>query len=253
METTLFPELRILTNMPDASTDEMHNVCNYIFWAKANYLELNFEMTEDQFNQCSVSYQRKNYRRFDATYELVYQPTFEYLKTLLEFSKIVQDELAWQDAEMFMHYFNMTGNAQAMPKFVFYSAHAETIAPISRAFGHATIETPDPSFMVFVHFYENACADNSKKTCYSVEGVYVPHWRLTDKVIKVFSLSIDEFEKWVNASLDEYVAMSGVGTRDVVEMCEQKYVRSPEDPYTDPWLFRTMLYKHFDYDPPSMD
>ena len=128
---------------------------------------------------------------------------------------------------MFMHYFNMTGDAQAMPKFVFYSAHAETIAPISRAFGHATIEKPDPSSMVFVHFYEHTCSDNSKKTCYSVEGVYVPHWRLTDEVIKVFSLSIDEFEQWVNASLDEYVAMSGVGTRDVAEMCEQKYVRNP--------------------------
>ena len=33
LEATLFPELRILTDMPDASTDDMHNVCNYIFWA----------------------------------------------------------------------------------------------------------------------------------------------------------------------------------------------------------------------------
>ena len=52
MEATLFPELRILTNMPDASTEDMHDVCNYIFWAKENYLELSFEMTDEQWSQC---------------------------------------------------------------------------------------------------------------------------------------------------------------------------------------------------------
>ena len=52
-------------------------------------------MTQEQLNQCWVSYQRKNYKKFDASYELVYQPTFEYLETLLEFSKIVQGKLDW--------------------------------------------------------------------------------------------------------------------------------------------------------------
>jgi hypothetical protein len=86
LEATIFPELRVITNMPDADTDEMHNVCNYIFWAKANYLELQFELTEEQMNQCNVSYHRKVYQKFDATYEEVYMPTFEYLETLVEFS-----------------------------------------------------------------------------------------------------------------------------------------------------------------------
>ena len=47
LEATFFPWLRSVTNMTDASTDEMHNVCNYIVWAKHNYLDLMFEMTED--------------------------------------------------------------------------------------------------------------------------------------------------------------------------------------------------------------
>ena len=72
LESTLFPDLRVLTNMPDADTDEMHTVCNYIVWAKQNYIELSFSMTEDQMNQCWVSYQRKVYMKFDATYELTY-------------------------------------------------------------------------------------------------------------------------------------------------------------------------------------
>ena len=33
LEKTFFPDLRVLTNMPDASTDDMHDVCNYIIWA----------------------------------------------------------------------------------------------------------------------------------------------------------------------------------------------------------------------------
>ena len=47
LEATLFPQLRQLTNMTDASTNEMHNVCNYIVWAKANYLDLMFKLTEE--------------------------------------------------------------------------------------------------------------------------------------------------------------------------------------------------------------
>lgn len=46
LEATLFPELRQVTNMMDASTYEMHRVCSYIIWALANNLKLRFELTE---------------------------------------------------------------------------------------------------------------------------------------------------------------------------------------------------------------
>ena len=61
LEATLFPELRKITNMTDASTDDMHDVCNYIYWAKVNYVDLVFTLTDEQMNQCNVSYQRKVY------------------------------------------------------------------------------------------------------------------------------------------------------------------------------------------------
>ena len=48
LKATLFPEPLIFTNMPDASTDEMHDVCNYISWMGWNYRKLNFEMTDEQ-------------------------------------------------------------------------------------------------------------------------------------------------------------------------------------------------------------
>ena len=47
METTLFPELRKLAQMPDADTDTMNDLCNYIYWANASHVELKFTMTEE--------------------------------------------------------------------------------------------------------------------------------------------------------------------------------------------------------------
>ena len=50
LEATLFPELRELTEMPDASTKDMHDVCNYLYWATLSGLELKFQLTEEQLN-----------------------------------------------------------------------------------------------------------------------------------------------------------------------------------------------------------
>ena len=83
--------------------------------------------------------------KFDATDENAYFPAYEYMKTLIEFSQIVQGLRKMQDATMFMHYFNRSGQVSdttPMPKFILYSAHAETVAPILHAFDSALLETP---------------------------------------------------------------------------------------------------------------
>ena len=52
LEANLFPELRTLANMPNASTKEMHDVCNYLYWANESWNEsvpLKFELTEQQY------------------------------------------------------------------------------------------------------------------------------------------------------------------------------------------------------------
>ena len=46
MENFLFPELRKLAQMPDADTETMNDLCNYIYWANASQLELKFNMTD---------------------------------------------------------------------------------------------------------------------------------------------------------------------------------------------------------------
>mmetsp|Transcript_19397 Transcript_19397/g.26241 ORF Transcript_19397/g.26241 Transcript_19397/m.26241 type:complete len:257 (+) Transcript_19397:2-772(+) len=70
LEKTLFGDLRVLTDMPDATTADMHDVCNYIYWMVVNGIEMIFEVTDEQFNQCQVSYQRRVFQKFDATREL---------------------------------------------------------------------------------------------------------------------------------------------------------------------------------------
>lgn len=152
-------------------------------------------------NECNVSYHRKVYYRYDATDELAYQPTFEYLETLLEFSQVLEGKLALQDASTFMHYFNMTGTATsttAMPKFVFFSAHAETIAPILHAFEAPLVLNPDPASMVLVNFYavQQACEADSEdcnEEQIQVEIKYVPHLRVSEEIETIAEMPVTDF------------------------------------------------------------
>jgi len=45
-EASFFPYLRQLTDMPDADTDEMFSVADYLYWANLSGLDLRFELTE---------------------------------------------------------------------------------------------------------------------------------------------------------------------------------------------------------------
>jgi len=38
--------------MPNATTKDMHDLCNYIYWMVLNGVELLFELTEEQYKQC---------------------------------------------------------------------------------------------------------------------------------------------------------------------------------------------------------
>jgi len=49
-EQNLFPKLRELAEMPDASTNEMFKVSNYLYWAKLSGLNLKFELDANDMN-----------------------------------------------------------------------------------------------------------------------------------------------------------------------------------------------------------
>lgn len=44
-EANLFPRLRDIADMPDASTEEMFRVVDYLYWAKQSDLPLKFELS----------------------------------------------------------------------------------------------------------------------------------------------------------------------------------------------------------------
>ena len=248
LEGSLFPELRQITNMTDATTKDMHNVCNYLNWAKASDLTLNLTLTETQMNQCSVSYQRKVYAKFGATKELTYQPMVEFLEALEELSRVVRGASELYEATIFLKYFNRTGEASTvLPKFAFYSAHAETIAPLLRAFNYDYLVTPDPASMVLVNYYEcTSCAADAQDR-FQVVVTYYPHYRISPESEVLMTLTASDFELFLTTSLESYEAFSHVNTTDVPEMCSKDY--SPPDPrnYSDPEDYRSQLYSYYGF------
>ena len=157
---------------------------------------------------------------------------------MIEFSKIMKGELAWEDAATFMHYVNMSEKTTTvMPKFILFSGHSETVAPILQAFKTDRTLKPDPASMVLVNFYGKVddVEDTEAETEIHVEIKFVPHLRLSDEVQTIASMPVDWFERQIADSLFNYIYESGVKTRFVPDMCKETYVRNPDDSYGDPW------------------
>ena len=75
----------------------------------------------------------------------------------MQLSKVARGELEIGEASIFMKYFEMSGRVlEAEPKFFFYSAHAETLAPILRFFQQDDLVplTPEPASMITYDFYK---------------------------------------------------------------------------------------------------
>lgn len=51
-----------------------------------------------------------------------------------------------------MEYFN----GEVFPKFVFYSAHEETVSPLLIALGHSMVEAAPTASAIFVEFFTRA-------------------------------------------------------------------------------------------------
>lgn len=202
LEATLFPELRQITNMTDASTSDMHNVCNYIHWAKENSLDLAFTLTPEQSSQCEVSYERNGYEKFVATDDLVYQFAYEYLQILHELSQVVDGSLAFDAADTFRRYYNMTRSSkqrgtEKMPKFVLYSGHTETVAPILGALGSPLRFYPEPATMVFVLYHEDLDAEPSSDERFRVSVWHANHWRTEHDATLLYQMTGVEFQTYI--------------------------------------------------------
>lgn len=92
-EANLFPRLRKLATMPDASTQEMFEVADYLYWAKQSGLPLKFELSDGEMNWITASCERKvwahHWAHADEKIPLV---TYEFMHHLLEFAQVLKGD-----------------------------------------------------------------------------------------------------------------------------------------------------------------
>ena len=79
MESDFFPRLRLMTNMTDASTDDMYDVCNYLYWAFMNNLDIIFadQLTDEDHNRITLTVNDNVFEKYEAQDELIAFPSFE--------------------------------------------------------------------------------------------------------------------------------------------------------------------------------
>ena len=154
-EGDFFPRLRVMTGMADATTDDLNDVCNYLYWAIVNDLDLTFgeELTAEDRDRINVGEHLDLYEGQEAHLELVAFPSYELFSQFSEFIDIVEQNARWEDQPFFTKYYKPSEHT-TFPKFIFYSAHAETLGPLTVALGKAIATEREPGSAIFVEFYE---------------------------------------------------------------------------------------------------
>lgn len=77
LEARFFPRLRKLTGMPDADSEMMYDVVDYIDWARKNDMKLKFSLTEKDLRFIRVADEAGNYEDFAASPDTEMMATWE--------------------------------------------------------------------------------------------------------------------------------------------------------------------------------
>ena len=64
LEDRFFPRLRELTNMPDADTETMIDVVDYLDWANKSRMNLKIDLTEEDWRLISLADESRNHEDF---------------------------------------------------------------------------------------------------------------------------------------------------------------------------------------------
>lgn len=166
---------------------------------------------------------------------------------------------------MFTKYFKPEEHT-VFPKFILYSAHAETVAPFYLAFNQPDLITnPEPASGVFIQymqcknqFFCGNQTDNIRvRVYYASDPRNLSTWQAlnltlgeTDHSLQSKDLSMDvtDFQKWLDGVTEEWYKGFGVksGT-PMKEVCQVNYTHTADDvPYTDPLPIQDALYSHYD-------
>jgi hypothetical protein len=136
--------------MYDSDIDTMFDVMDYLYWANMSGIPLTFELTEEDLKWINASTNSYVWRDHLADEELWTLPSFEWMNQLNEFAEVVKGA-DWTQQPYFMEYFDGT----EFPKFIFYSAHSESVYPFLQSlFYPVMMADAQPATAAFVEYYE---------------------------------------------------------------------------------------------------
>lgn len=97
MESDFFPRLRQMTNMTDADTEDMYDVCNYLYWAFMNNLDIIFadQVTAEDHNRITLTVNDNVFEKYEAEDELIAFPSFELFNQFNEFAQVLKTSMRW--------------------------------------------------------------------------------------------------------------------------------------------------------------
>jgi len=143
--------------MPDATVKELYGLCDYVYWAKQNNLDLtiyNNGFTEEDYKKCQVINARYVYFKNDGNPDPTEINSLELMRTLSELAQLTSGELKMADADTYLKYSGKDKNSE-IPKFIFYSAHAANVGSILTSFDQdPLVVSPNPASAVFFQFAE---------------------------------------------------------------------------------------------------
>jgi len=151
-EEHFLPRLRELTEMPTASVSEMFSVMDYLYWAKLSNLDLKFDLTEDDMKWINASVNSYVWADHFSDKEMWTLLSYEFMQQLVEFTHVLEGADWKTDAPYFTEYFD----GSVFPKFIFYSAHSETVYPYLQSLVYPLMmKDAQPATALFIEFYES--------------------------------------------------------------------------------------------------
>ena len=153
LEANFFPRLRQLTGMPDADTETMYDVVDYIDWARKNGLHLKLDLTDEDLRLIRVADEAGNYEDYAANPDQKMVATWEIQQLYIEVSQIIQGQLAIQEAPILSRYFPQSKDAHTLPKLILLSGHASNVTPLLELFNVHILDNPPPASSIWVNYY----------------------------------------------------------------------------------------------------
>ena len=142
----------------------MKGICSYLHWANYEKFKLRFEVPDLAERWCQALGDSKLYYNAYGLEELWKLGGYEFLNQILEFINILEGRIKGTNTHFKMQPFwskyfkphfhqNLKKNEKPrFPKFIHYSAHAETLGTFLEALGIRRITRVPPAGALFIEF-----------------------------------------------------------------------------------------------------